>query len=245
MTTSKVCLFSNADFLCHSGDDVSTERELPPLIVGPQFGNRLFLSDCYTHLHGGVCFEFETPDLTAPGAVADGAEAPAAAAAAAAAAAEDTRASPSARKTSSARSGRLSFAGLHGRRQPTPLGDAPADGESTLGALAPDAEREREKAGRPLLTEAIREQLQTLTRKLLARMVSMSQSAAASLTAPQQTSATASTSASAFKSPQRATTASSSAALKRAFQQQSEQFKAPTIELGNGKTCACASLLTR
>ena len=220
-----------------------TERELPPLIVGPQFGNRLFLSDSYTHLHGGVCFEFETPDLTAPGAGADGAEAPAAAAAAAAAgASEDTRASPSARKISSARSSRLSFAGLHGRRQPTPLGDAAADGESTLGALAPDAERERqkEKADRPLLTDAIREQLQALTRKLLARMVSMSQSAAASLTAAQQTSAPAS--ASAFSSPQRATTASSSAALKRAFQQQSEQFSAPTIELGNGKTCAASVL---
>lgn len=214
-----------------TGDDVRTERELPPLMVGPQVGNRLFLSDCYTHLHGGVRFEFETPDLLVGGLDA---VAPVAIAGASGSDGSDVAPAPSGRKMSSARSSRLSYAGMRSSRQATPVaGDDAADGESGLGALGSEAGG---RAGRPLFTDAVRDQIQLLTRKLLARMVSMSQAAAASMAgsgAPQQGNGSSS-----FTSPQRPTTSSTSAALKRAFQQQSEQLSAPTIELANGKMCA-------
>ncbi|PAA83871.1 hypothetical protein BOX15_Mlig007209g2, partial [Macrostomum lignano] len=48
------------------GDDVKTERELPPTIVSPEFccRNFSFPPNQYFSLHGGVSFEIETPQPT-------------------------------------------------------------------------------------------------------------------------------------------------------------------------------------
>ena len=52
-----------------SGDDVRTERELPPLLIPPEFKCKTFNfdkaksndeNDKYFHLHGGIQFELET-----------------------------------------------------------------------------------------------------------------------------------------------------------------------------------------
>ncbi|XP_072542334.1 ankyrin and armadillo repeat-containing protein [Salminus brasiliensis] len=48
-----------------SGDKLKTERELPPLLLGPQFSCRHFSypPDQYFHLHGGIEFDAGTPGL--------------------------------------------------------------------------------------------------------------------------------------------------------------------------------------
>ena len=47
------------------GDDVRTERELPPFIYTNKQSTSTFPVDCNTmfHLHGGIQFEYETTSL--------------------------------------------------------------------------------------------------------------------------------------------------------------------------------------
>lgn len=47
------------------GDTLKTERELPPLILGPEFACKHFpyKEDEYFHLHGGIEIDVGTPSL--------------------------------------------------------------------------------------------------------------------------------------------------------------------------------------
>lgn len=51
-----------------AGDEVHTERELPPLMLGPDFRSKkfegVFTNNKYFNLHGGVQFELETCSIT-------------------------------------------------------------------------------------------------------------------------------------------------------------------------------------
>lgn len=58
-------MFRRRFFLFHQGDDIRTERELPPFIYSKKHSSDIFPIERETmfHLHGGIQFEYETSSL--------------------------------------------------------------------------------------------------------------------------------------------------------------------------------------